>query len=304
MDHLPLEPGRPTARSRARAAATRYTAACVMAASLLASACATQPELPRLPPVSREVTHAIRPGMFVWGDLVSQDVEASKAFYGALFGWSFSTEGRYTTVFNRGVPIAGIVAARDPKRGTEWIANLSVADVDRAAAIFSERGGRLESGPFDAPERGRIALVSDPGGAALLLVRASGGDPPDTHPVIGGWLWWELWTHDADGAMDLLSEVAGYERETVEFRGAPYRVLGDAKRRRAGVVQAPPEVRPTWLPYFRVADTDATIERAVALGARLVERRGRAAILVDPNHAEFAIGTWALETDRITKEPR
>jgi predicted enzyme related to lactoylglutathione lyase len=273
------------------------------AALLLGVACATtQPDLPRLPPVSPEGTGEVRPGKFVWGDLVSQDVEASKAFYGALFGWTFSGERRYTTVLNQGVPIAGIVKARDPNRGTEWIGNLSVADVDRAASTMVRHGGTIENGPVEAPDRGRIALVSHAGNAAVLLVRAAGGDPPDAHPTIGGWMWWELWAHDIDRATDLLVEIAGYQPETVEYRDAPHRVLGDANARRLGIVQAPPEVRPTWLPYFRVADTAATVDQAVALGARLIEQKDRAAILVDPNHAEFAIGTWALETDRIMKD--
>jgi predicted enzyme related to lactoylglutathione lyase len=273
------------------------------AALLLGVACATtQPDLPLLPPVSPEGTGEVRPGKFVWGDLVSQDVEASKAFYGALFGWTFSGEGRYTTVLNQGVPIAGIVKARDPNRGTEWIGNLSVADVDRAAATIVRHGGQIENGPVDAPDRGRIALVSYEGNAAVLLARTTGGDPPDTHPVIGGWLWWELWTHEVDRAANLLVEIAGYQPEAVELRGEPYRVLGDANARRVGIVQAPPEVRPTWLPYFRVANTAATVDQAVALGARLIEQKDRAAILVDPNRAEFAIGTWALETDRIMKD--
>ncbi len=292
MDHSPPRPGRPGAHSYA------YLAA----AWLLGVACATQPDLPRLPPVSRQATQAVRPGKFVWGDLVSQDVATSKAFYGPLFGWTFSDDGRYTTVFNQGVPIAGMVVARDANRGTEWIGNLSVTDDDRASSTFGQHGGQVESGPIDAPDRGRIALVSDASGAVLLLVRATGGDPPDAHPVIGGWLWWELWTHDVDRAMDLLMEVAGYQRETIDLRDEPYRVLRDRKVRRAGVVEAPPEVRPTWLPYFRVADTAATVDQAVALGARVIEQNDRAAILVDPNHAEFAIGTWALETDRIMKE--
>jgi hypothetical protein len=292
MDRPPTRPDRPGAHAYAYAAATL----------LLGAACATQPDLPRLPPVSPAATHAVRPGKFVWGDLVSQDVAASKAFYGPLFGWTFADDGRYTTVFNQGVPIAGMVVARDANRGTEWIGNLSVADVDRASSAFDQHGGRVERGPIDAPDRGRIALVSDASGAALLLVRATGGDPPDAHPVIGGWLWWELWTHDVDAAMNLLIDVAGYQRETIELRDEPYRVLRDRKVRRAGIVEAPPEVRPTWLPYFRVADTASTVEQAVALGARLIEQNDRAAILVDPNHAEFAIGTWALETDRIMEE--
>jgi predicted enzyme related to lactoylglutathione lyase len=283
---------------RRRRTGLAFASACLM----LVAACATPPPVPLLPPVSPNATGLVAPGKFVWGDLVSQDVEASKTFYGTLFGWTFETNGRYTTVTNRGVPIAGIVKARDKERGTEWLGNLSVADVDRAAALYREHGGLVEMEPVDAPNRGKIALVSSKGGAALLLVRASGGDPPDADPVVGGWLWWELWTHDVDGAMDRLVEIAGYQRETVDVDDAPYRVLRDPKARRAGIMEAPPEVYPTWLPYFRVDDIAASVEQAVALGARLVHQEERSAILVDPNRAELAIGVWAKETDRIRQE--
>jgi predicted enzyme related to lactoylglutathione lyase len=281
----------------------RRTAIALAGAILsLAAACATPPPLPLLPPLSQEPTGLVTPGKFVWGDLISQDVEASKTFYGTLLGWTFETNGRYTTVMNHGVPIAGIVKARDKDGGTEWLGNLSVADVDRAAAIYSEHGGLVEQGPRDAPDRGRLALVSSKGGAALLLVRASGGDPPDADPAVGGWLWWELWTHDIEAAANRLVAIAGYQRETVELRDEPYRVLRDPKVRRAGIMEAPPEVYPTWLPYFRVDDVEASVEQAVALGARLIDRSERAAILVDPNHAEFAIGFWSKQTDRIMQE--
>jgi predicted enzyme related to lactoylglutathione lyase len=134
--------------------------------------------------------------------------------------------------------------------------------------------------------------VSDSEGALLLLLRAKGGDPPDADPIVGGWLWWELWTHDVDSAMDLYSTLAGYEREIVDFRDQPYRVLRDAEARRAGVVEAPPEVNPLWLPYVRVDDSEATAARAVTLGARVVMQDERTAILVGPTGAPIGIGEW------------
>jgi hypothetical protein len=288
---------RPHGRKRA---ATRT--AWVAALSLFTAACATTPNLPQLPPVSATPTGLVTPGKFVWGDLVSQDVAASKRFYGALLGWTFENNGRYSTVLNQGSPIAGIVKARDANRGTEWIGTLSVADVDRATATFGERGGSIEREPADAPDRGRISLVATQGGAAMMLARASSGDPPDADPIVGGWLWWELWTHDVEGSMALLADVAGYARETVDLRDAPYRVLRDAAARRAGIMDAPPEVHPTWLPYFRVTDLDAAVKQAVALGARLVDHGERSAILVDPNHAEFGLGYWSKATDRIRQK--
>jgi predicted enzyme related to lactoylglutathione lyase len=265
--------------------------ACAALCLAFGSACAVSP-LPRVPPVTKEPTRLVKAGKFVWFDLVTQDVARAKSFYGALFGWTFQDGDRYTPVLNDGVPIAGLVPARDPERGSEWVGNLSVADVDRAAALMSERGGAIEREPIDAPDRGRIAVVSDSEGALLLLVRAAGGDPPDADPTLGGWLWNELWTHDVDTAMDLYSTLAGYEREIVEFRDHPYHVLRDADARRAGVVEAPPEVNPLWLPYVRVEDADVTAARAADLGARIVMQDERTAILVDPTGAAIGIGVW------------
>ena len=263
---------------------------------VLASACAPS-SLPRIPPVTEKPTQLVKSGKFVWVDLVTQDVAEAKSFYGALFGWTFQDGDRYTPVLRDGVPIAGIVPARDPKRGSEWVGNLSVIDVDRSAALMTERGGTLERGPVDAPDRGRIALVSDSEGALVLLLRAKGGDPPDADPIVGGWLWWELWTHDVDAAMDLYSTLAGYEREIVDFRGQPYRVLRDAEARRAGVVAAPPEVNPLWLPYVRVEDAEATAARAVTLGARVVMQDELTAILVGPTGAAIGVGEWTGRVD-------
>jgi predicted enzyme related to lactoylglutathione lyase len=97
--------------------------------------------------------------------------------------------------------------------------------------------------------------------------------------------------------MDLYSTLAGYEREIVEFRDQPYRVLRDAEARRAGVVAAPPEVNSLWLPYVRVEDAEATAARAVTLGARVVMQDELTAILVGPTGAAIGIGEWTRRDD-------
>ncbi len=265
------------------------------ALGLLSSlACATSPSI-SFPPIGGAATHAIQPGRFVWLDLVTPDVESAQAFYGGLFGWTFESGSDYVTVLHAGAPIAGMVS-REVAEGSLWISSLSVVDVDRAAERVRQAGGIVRRGPLDAGERGRMALVTDPGGALVLLLRATGGDPPDVRAEPGGWLWRELWTHDVSEALAFYTSVVDYERREVSFRGGTYTVLETNGEPRAGVAELPdPEIRSNWLPYVRVKDPDRTVTRAETLGARVLVRDENAAILLDPNGAPLGIQRWPLE---------
>lgn len=255
------------------------------------AACASTP-VRRLPPVTPEPTGIELPGKFIWIDLITQDVDAAKRFYGDLFDWTFRDGDRYTEVLHEGRAIAGVVPAPDADQGSEWVGNLSVANVDDAARAFGAAGGLIEIGPVDAPDRGRMALVSDREGALLLLVRSSQGDPIDEEPGLGSWLWRELWTHDVSAAVAFYSAIGGYQSREVDLDGAPYRVLLDGDLPRAGIVEAPPHVSPLWLPYVRVDQIERVAGKAESLGARIVMQHERSAILVDPTGAPFAIQVW------------
>lgn len=267
-----------------------------LAACALALGCAASEPGRWLAPVVQEPTQLVTPGKFVWVDLATSQVAQARTFYGELFGWTF--DGRdddYVRVLQDGTPIGGI-AFIDPERmrnsPSAWVENLSVADVDRAVDQLTAAGGVLLQGPDDAPGRGRVALVHDPQGAVLLLVRSTAGDPPDAEPALRRWLWRELWTRDAEAAVAFYTELGGYEREIVDFRGTSYHVLRHGKQPRAGILAAPEGVDPLWLPYVRVADAQAVAKRAQALGARIVEQDEEAAILVDPVGAAFGVQRW------------
>ena len=144
-----------------------------------------------------------------------------------------------------------------------------------------------------APSRGRLSLVSDPQGAMLLFVRASAGDPVDREPALAGWVWSELWTHDVDAAISLYTDVAGYEVVSRGEEDSPYTVLRSDGMPRAGIVTAPEEVHPTWLPYVRVTDAKDVAARATALGARVVVESETAAIIIDPSGAPIGVQVWS-----------
>jgi predicted enzyme related to lactoylglutathione lyase len=273
--------------------------AAVLALSVVLPACG--PMEVRVPRVTSPSTGKFQYGKFVWFDLATSDVAAAKRFYGELFGWEFSdlAEGdvRYTVVQNQSRMIAGIVA--DPEADGDaslWIGSISVPDVDRAAEQTREAGGVVHDPPEDLKDRGRTAFVTDPQGADVAFLRASGGDPPDRRPAAGDFGWVELWTSDLAGSLAFYVSL-GYTAGGLQIRGdEPYRVLKVAGEPQAGVVELERgDAGSGWLPYVAVDDLAVTVEKAVALGGQVVIEpdpefaEGLAAVIVDPTGAALAV---------------
>jgi uncharacterized protein len=111
-------------------------------------------------------------GTWTWNELSTPEVEAAKAFYGALFGWEaqdvpspipragFSLEG-----FLVGGVHALVEGEPDDPR---WTVSFKVADADRTAEQVRRLGGRVLLPPIDVPG-GRFSVVADPAGAAFTV---------------------------------------------------------------------------------------------------------------------------------------
>jgi predicted enzyme related to lactoylglutathione lyase len=114
------------------------------------------------------------PGALIWGELITDDVEASAAFYRAVFGWELSSpEGP----LNRrewlvgGERIAGLLPrppAMPPEVPVYWDTWLGSADPDGAARLAPDLGGTLLMGPVDT-EHGRLGVLTDPSGAVFSV---------------------------------------------------------------------------------------------------------------------------------------
>jgi predicted enzyme related to lactoylglutathione lyase len=178
---------------------------------------------------------------------------------------------------------------------------MSVADVDRAAEQARAAGGSIVAGPLDLPNVGRGAVVLDPDGAPLGLLRSSVGDPADTAtPALNRFIWTEHLSRDPQASADFYVSLAGFEVRRIDFAGTPYWVLVKG-RERAGLLRNPIAVdRPVWLPYVRVADPAATAARAAQLGGRVLLaprqdlRNGTLALIADPTGAVLALQKWPL----------
>ena len=247
-------------------------------------------------------------GKFVWRDLVTENPDAVKPFYAALFGWQFE-EGRalgapYTLVKSGGQYIAGISKTRRPRPDqpvSQWLSFMSVADVDRAVEKTRAAGGSLVAGPLDLPNIGRGAVVLDPDGAPLGLLRSSIGDPADAaEPAVNRFLWTEHLSRDPQASADFYAALVGFEVRKIDSGGKHYWVLVKG-RERAGLLRNPIAVdRPIWLASIRVADPAASAARAAQLGGRVLLapradlRNGTLALIADPTGAVLALQKWPL----------
>ncbi|HZU79159.1 MAG TPA: VOC family protein [Acidimicrobiales bacterium] len=117
------------------------------------------------------------PGALCWNELLTTDVERSKTFYGAVFGWTATTSeggpgGTYTEFKLADRPVAGMMP-KPPMMPAEvppaWGVYFAVDDCDAAVAQVEKLGGAQFVPPMDI-EPGRFAVVSDPLGGVFNVI--------------------------------------------------------------------------------------------------------------------------------------
>ena len=116
------------------------------------------------------------PGAFSWSELLTTDVDASKEFYGKVFGWGADTHGEgagaYTEWQVNGRSIGGMMQ-KPPMMPAEvppfWGVYFTVTDTDATIEQVTALGGSLMMGPMDI-EPGRFAVVADPDGGAFSVI--------------------------------------------------------------------------------------------------------------------------------------
>lgn len=116
-------------------------------------------------------------GSIHWSELMSGDVEGSKAFFAAQAGWTFDgmemPDGMYWVAMSNGKPTAGIMSVEamgDASIPPHWTTYIAVDDIDAVVASTVANGGKVVRPAFDVPGVGRIAMVQDPGGAAVGMM--------------------------------------------------------------------------------------------------------------------------------------
>ena len=243
------------------------------------------------------------PGTPSYADLASPDLDASRAFYGALFGWTAepSTEPEamgYTVFRLTGAAVAGL----GPTFGDmppHWNTYVTVADVDAAVAVAAASGGQVVAEPFDVFDAGRMAVISDPTGAALSLWQPRGHIGAEVRMEPNTLCWHELNTRDPDAATAFFGALFGWEARPVGAPGMDYTELRLGETGVAGLITMdenwPAEVPPHWMVYFAVTDCAAAAERVAELGGEVcvpptdIPGVGQFSVVADPHGAAFSV---------------
>jgi len=244
-------------------------------------------------------------GKVVWNDLVTQDLDVARRFYGGLFGWTFEQStapgGKpYLLARSGHIFVAGMLAVNSPSKDvvlSRWLPYMSVSDVDASVAKATAGGATVLVSARDV-NLGRVAVISDREGAVLGLARSRIGDPDDTTtaPGPGRVVWTELLANDPASASQFYQTVIGVGAHTIERHGGPYTLLSERGTDRAGILKNPSDdAAPVWLTYFGVKDPVSAAARVEALGGKVILRPspqlrdGTMAVVTDPTGALFAL---------------
>lgn len=247
------------------------------------------------------------PGTPSWVDLATSDADGAEAFYTRLFGWTAEDlgedAGHYRMLRKAGRDVAALYTVGPEQGPPRWNTYVSVEDVDAAVSRVDSAGGMVIMAPFDvlAPgdgdvprNIGRMAVVSDPGGAVVALWEPRGHPGAGLVNEPGALCWNELITRNRERAAAFYAAVLGWSSRTSQMGPMTYTEFTSGERAVAGMMEMV-GVIPQWQVYFAVDDADATIAQATGLGASVLQPAmdlpdlGRFATLADPQGAPFSV---------------
>jgi predicted enzyme related to lactoylglutathione lyase len=233
-------------------------------------------------------------GDFIWYELITPDADSAQAFYAPLLGWAVRSAGMpdmdYRLAATADGDVAGLMRMPDGMAmPPAWLGYVGVDDVDAMADAFRQGGGAVHQPPWDIPGVGRMALVADPQGAPLYVMKGAveGGESVAfsyDKPRPGHCAWNELSTSDPAAAKAFYGARFGWVKDgemalgdmgTYEFLrhtghapdGSPMGrgILGAVMPMMPGVPM------PHWTFYFRVPDIDAAATLIGASGGGIVQ---------------------------------
>lgn len=197
-----------------------------------------------------------------WFDLATTDLEASKAFYGELFGWTFSDGGpalgHYTRALRNGRAAAGLAPIQPGAHAmpTAWRVYFGVENAEATSQEILARGGQILLPTMDVLELGRMAIATDPEGAIFGLWQARSFIGAEIEGEPGGMCWAEVNTRTPTQTVAFYTGLFGLTAHPMANASREYFTLHGADDAAvAGVFQLTPDmagIPAHWAPYFVV----------------------------------------------------
>ena len=271
-------------------------------------------------------------GVPCWVDTSQPDPDAAVAFYGGLFGWELEntmpadSPGKYFIARIRGGDVAAV--GSQPEGGPTnavWNTYIWVESADETATRVRDAGGRVLTEPFDVMEAGRMAVFTDPEGAAFCVWQAAQHRGARIVNEPGSLNFNTLNTRDVQGAKPFYGAVFGWEtldvggaqmwrlpgygeflersnpglREQMAASGAPAG-FEDVVASLNPIADHEADVPAHWGVTFAVEDADATAERATELGGQVLAPPFdapwvRMTVIADPQGATFTASKFVPE---------
>jgi uncharacterized protein len=275
------------------------------------------------------------PGVPCWVEANEPDPNSACDFYGALFGWDFESvtpsseveyfiargESKSSSIFDtsgdlQSGDVAAIRSIPEAAQPTaRWNTYFWVDSADEAASKVRDAGGSVIVEPFDFLQACRMAVFTDPEGAAFGVWEAKGHKGARLVNDPGAVVFNGLNTRDVEGARSFYGSVFGWQTGSIGGGAEGWTLPGygdwlerehhpDLRKQMAEagapegfedvvgsiipIADDQPDTPAHWSVTFASADADATAAKATELGGR---------VIVPPFDAPWSTPTYTI---RIT----
>jgi uncharacterized protein len=239
------------------------------------------------------------PGTPCWVDVGVPDIAAAVAFYSGLFGWTVELSddpetGGYGQFHLRGEPVAGVGPQMNTEMPPYWTVYVSVADADKTLDLMRSAGGTIVVEAMDVIDVGRMGVAQDTNGTFISVWQPKAHIGCRLVNESGTFGWSELATPDLAATREFYAAAFGWgvDEQMSTDQSAIFTADG---RVVCGAHVANEGEFPAWSVWFGADDCDASVARAVELGATVVMPPndmdfGRGAMVADPSGAVFGLG--------------
>lgn len=226
------------------------------------------------------------PGTPCWCDLMTSDLAASRAFYGALLGWDFAVVqpgeyGGYTNALADGAVAAGLSPTPEGLEDAPhaWRVYLATDDSAATRAAVVAAGGSVVAEPMQVGPMGTMGLYADPAGAVVGTWESGEHSGFARYDEPGTAVWLDLMSRDFEASQAFYAAAFGYRYSDVPSQGMRYVMFSvpGGERPAGGIGDlgnpdgSPAGTAPSaWTVCFQHPDVDVAASQVTGLGGSLL----------------------------------